>query len=141
MFREKDLANFDSIYKILHGLPPEIMYVIRTYGLVSTHFANLGGSRRQRIFTFTDFSLRYFFIYLEFFVKVGYDISFPIFGLSLEYGSFNFLQLFIDLSLVLFEEGSIKFDTLLLMKINIRKSFLAFGPSHQEIVKHVENEK
>lgn len=45
-FREKDLANFDSINQILQDLPPEIMYIIRVSNLITSHNLNLGGNNR-----------------------------------------------------------------------------------------------
>jgi hypothetical protein len=52
------LANFDSINSILQDLPPEIMFIIRASNLVGSHNTNLGGSNRQRLFSYAKASLR-----------------------------------------------------------------------------------
>lgn len=57
-FREKDIANFESIHKIVQDLPPELMFVIRATNLVSSHNIRLGGSQRDRFIIYTQYCLR-----------------------------------------------------------------------------------
>lgn len=52
-FREKDIANFEAIHKIIQDLPPDLMFVIRATNLVASHNIKLGGTQRDRYLIFT----------------------------------------------------------------------------------------
>lgn len=56
-FRKEDIANFESIHKIVQDLPPELMFVIRATNLISAHNVKLGGSQRDRLLTYSKYSL------------------------------------------------------------------------------------
>ncbi len=49
-FREKDLANFESINNILQDLPPDLMFIIRASNLIAIHNLTLGNTTRYRLF-------------------------------------------------------------------------------------------
>lgn len=40
--RARDIANFESINKLLQDLPPQLMFIIRATNLVVSHSTTLG---------------------------------------------------------------------------------------------------
>ena len=57
-FREKDIANFESINNILQDLPPDLFFIIRASNLISIHCRILGGTARHRILEYTKAALK-----------------------------------------------------------------------------------
>jgi hypothetical protein len=57
--RANDIANFDSINKLLKDLPESLIFIIRASNMISTHNATLGGNTRNRLFYYTDLAMRY----------------------------------------------------------------------------------
>ena len=51
------MANFGAIHKIIQDLPPEMMFVIKATNLIAAHNVKLGGSQRDRMLTFSKYSL------------------------------------------------------------------------------------
>lgn len=56
--RKKDIANFESIHKIIQDLPPDLIFVIRATNLISSHNIILGGTQRDRFMIYTQYCLR-----------------------------------------------------------------------------------
>lgn len=56
--RSKDLVTLENINALLRSMPPEIMFIIRAANLVGIHNALLGGTTRDRLLRFTEYSVK-----------------------------------------------------------------------------------
>ncbi|CAD8131573.1 unnamed protein product [Paramecium pentaurelia] len=56
--RNKDLVTLENINALLRSMPPEIMFIIRAANLVGIHNALLGGTTRDRLLKFTEYSVK-----------------------------------------------------------------------------------
>lgn len=80
--RSKDLVTLENINSLLRSMPPEIMFIIRAANLVGIHNALLGGTTRDRLLTFTEYSVKnstksYFYEWLKLRIAL---FMFEIFG-------------------------------------------------------------
>lgn len=50
--------TFEKITQLMQRLPPDLLFIIRTSNLIALHNLRLGGSTRERLMTYTDFSFK-----------------------------------------------------------------------------------
>lgn len=51
-------VTFEKITRLMQTLPPDLIFIIRTSNLIALHNVKLGGTTRQRLLLYTDYSFK-----------------------------------------------------------------------------------